>query len=113
MNNHLTEILPSGVFKLSPKSKRRIFFSTIKRWFKDRNPFEWRILLYRKHPNTLGDHRNMCKVGTNGKWLYLLTPQGEILPGQVSMTLRDRVNKIPEATIEVFVNLTEIVEVKD
>jgi hypothetical protein len=83
----------------------------IKEWFKARNPFDWRILIYRKHPNRIGLPGSMCKVGSDGRWLSLLTPEGKQLPGQVSMTLRDRVNKVPEATIEVMVDLTEILAV--
>ena len=115
MNNHLQELFFDYESRLRPDRKTRLRFKflRIKAWFKGMNPFDWRILLYRKHPYTVGHPSNMCKVGYNGKWLYLLDPQGNELPGQVSMTLRDRVNKVPEATIEVMVDLTKIINVDE
>lgn len=116
MNSHLRESFSDYqsrfIPKLSRRTRFRLLLSRIKEWLKSINPLEWRILLYRKHPNRVGMPGSMCKVATDGKWLYLLDPQGNQLPGQVSMTLRDRVNKVPEATIEVMVDLTKIVTIK-
>jgi hypothetical protein len=81
------------------------------RYVKAINPLNWRIAIYRKNP--VGNHpESMCKVGYDGKYLFLLGSDSQQLPGQISMTIKDKVNKIPVATVEVMVDLREIIKIE-
>lgn len=54
-----------------------------------------------------------CKVTSDGKYLFLTTPTGEVLPHQLSCTIIEEVHSMPRARIELYVDLTEIIKIKD
>ncbi len=78
-------------------------------WFKQL--FSYRIILYRRHPITVGTD-TACKLGYNGKWLYLLMPDGTVLPKQLNIKVIDRINKPSRAIVELYVDLREIQKIE-
>lgn len=72
--------------------------------------FTYRIMIYRNKPNTID---SALKIGYDGKYLFLMDKEGQQLPGQISMTIIDRVNKPTVARIELFVNISEIIKINE
>lgn len=71
------------------------------------NLLGYQIMIFKKSIKvpTIG---NAVKVATNGTWLFLCDQQGEQLPGQIACTLHERLNAPPYATVELVVNIDEL-----
>jgi hypothetical protein len=89
--------------------KFKIKLKSILSWFKQL--FSYRIMLYRKYPATVGPD-NVCKIGHYGKYLFLLTPDGIVLPKQLNIKVIDRINKPSRAIVELYVDLREIQKIE-
>lgn len=66
-------------------------------------------MIYRNRPNTIDI---ALKIGYDGKYLFLMDKEGQQLPGQISMTIIDRINEPTRARVELFVNISEIIKIE-
>lgn len=71
--------------------------------------FTYRIMIYRNKSQTID---SALKLGYDGTYLFLMDKDSQQLPGQISMTIIDRVNKPTIARVELFVNISEIIKIE-
>lgn len=73
--------------------------------------FGFQILIYKpKHTHTVN---GACKIVSDGHWLFLTDENGNRLPKQLSCTITERLNEPTKATVELFVDITELLNKGD
>lgn len=50
----------------------------------------------------------MCKVSRDRKHLFVTMPDGTKIPCQISLKVEERVEQLPRATVEMFVDINDL-----
>ena len=58
------------------------------------------------------DKKNRCKIGFDGKNLFLLDKNNDALWGQTKLTVVDEVEGLPYATLTLCINLDEVIDLR-
>ena len=58
------------------------------------------------------DKKNRCKIGFDGKSLFLLDKNNNALWGQTKLTIVDEVGGLPYATLTLCINLDEVIDLR-